>query len=953
MKNSISNNTAPRFSRSLRWDFVRVGVTAVAYFLAYQISFSFPDSGQVLMAVWPAAGIGLAALLLSPRYLWPAIIATFVVVGNAANIFAGRPLVDSVGGMSANVLESLGSAWLITAWCGLDIRFTRTKEIVALLCAATIVNALSAAIGAGFAASAHNAPFWRSWATWWASDGLGILLIAPFIVTWSTRGVSLVPTRWSRVFEAGLFFGLWCYFAWIIFTANTTAFNDPLDLQPYMVFALVAWGAFRFEQRGVTLALVILAGIAATGSAVSMGSFHWGGITIADRLLHVQLYLGLVSITGYLLAASYDESKQAAGALLESEEKHRTIIRTAMDGFWVVDMQGRLREVNDTYCRMSGYSVQELLGMRIPDLESAESADEIAAHIQKIMAQGEDRYESRHRRKDGSVFDVAISVKYQTAEGGCLVAFLQDISERKRAEEQLHKLSLAVEQSPASIVITDTHGDIEYVNPKFTQVTGYTLEEALGRNSRILKSGETPAKEYETLWETITAGREWQGEFHNIKKNGEMFWERASISPVKNEEDVVTNFVAVKEDITELKRAEYALRLAQKLESIGTLAGGIAHDFNNLLHAMLGQLSLALGKLSPESPAKNHIEKTIKSVERAADLTQQLLAYSGKGKFLVEEVDLNRLIHRNVQMLETSVPRSALLQLDLGSPSPRIRGDAGQIQQVVMNLIINAGEAMGSKSGYITLRTGRIELTEHDTEYWKYTGTPLVPGTYALLQVNDTGGGMKPEQLERIFDPFYTTKFTGRGLGLAAVLGIVRGHHGGIRIQSQEGQEGKEGEEGKGTKFETIFPIAESVVEPEPGKAQPSAVIDGNGKTVLVIDDEPAVLELLTDIFTDANFEVLGALNPVEGIELYRQHQREIAVVILDYSMPGMDGKAAFEELLKINKEVKVLVCSGYTEEEMQSAFAGVRPGGFIHKPYRPATILERVSSMISGARPE
>ena len=379
-----------------------------------------------------------------------------------------------------------------------------------------------------------------------------------------------------------------------------------------------------------------------------------------------------------------------------------------------------------------------------------------------------------------------------------LVGTGRDITERKRAEDQLRKLSLAVEQSPTSIVMTDIRGNIEYVNPKFTQITGYTMEEALGKNPRILKSGTTSIDEYKRMWETITAGKAWRGEFHNKKKNGELFWEMASISPVKNQDNVIINFVAVKEDIMERKHAEEALRHAQKLESIGTLAGGIAHDFNNLLNAILGQSTLAINKISKESPAKDHIEKSIKAAERAADLTKHLLAYSGKGKFVTEEIDLNRLVEENIQMLEVSIPKTVQLLFNLDSPSPHIQGDVGQIQQVIMNLIINAGEAIAPNPGSITVHSGQIALSENDLEYWKYTNTPLPPGNYASLQVNDTGHGIKPEVLTRIFDPFFTTKFTGRGLGLAAVLGIVRGHHGGLRIESQAG---------KGTKFEIILPV--------------------------------------------------------------------------------------------------------------------------------------------------
>ena len=633
------------------------------------------------------------------------------------------------------------------------------------------------------------------------------------------------------------------------------------------------------------------------------------------------------------------ERKRAEEALRESEERFHSMFEMHDAVMLLIEpVSGRINDANPAAERFYGYSVHQLRGMFIQEINMMAPGD---AAQERARALGSEKsyFNFSHRLANGDVRIVEVHSSPIMLDGKqSLFSIIHDITERKEAEEQLRKLSLAVEQSPASIVITDTHGIIEYVNPKFTQVTGYTLDETRGKKPNILKSGETSPEEYKRLWETITTGNDWRGEFHNKKKNGELFWEIASISPVKNANNVITNFVAVKEDITERKRAEEALRHAQKLESIGTLAGGIAHDFNNLLNAIMGQSSLALGRLPKESPAGNNIAKALKAAERAADLTRQLLAYSGKGKFLTDDFDLNRLVEENAQLLEVSVPKSAHLWYELDPAILNMRGDVGQIQQVVMNLIINAGEALGTKPGHITVRTGHIEVTEKDSEFWRYTNNPLPPGEYVSFQVNDTGAGITPEVLTRIFDPFFTTKFTGRGLGLAAVLGIIRGHHGGIRIQS---------ERGKGTEFEVVFPMVNASALTNVPDMIATPAINGEEKTILVIDDEPFVLELLKDVFTDANFKVIEALNPVEGIELYRRHQQSILMVILDYSMPGMDGKAAFHELRKINPDVKVMLCSGYTEEEIKSAFGDIQPQAFIQKPYKPNSLLEKASNML------
>jgi len=378
---------------------------------------------------------------------------------------------------------------------------------------------------------------------------------------------------------------------------------------------------------------------------------------------------------------------------------------------------------------------------------------------------------------------------------------------------------------------------------------------------------------------------------------------------------------------------------ARKLESIGTLAGGIAHDFNNLLNAVLGQCALALAILPDDNPARSHVGKAITAAERAADLTRELLAYSGRGTFVAETVDLNCFLQDNALLLDLNLPPTVGLWLELDTSSLWIHGDIGQIRQAVTNIIVNAGESMVSNPGSVDIQTSRIALTEHDTEYWKHTGTPLAPGMYALLRVSDRGSGMGPEQLHRIFDPFFSTKFAGRGLGLPAVLGIVRSHKGGLRIAS---------EEGAGTCFEVVLPLVDAPASTEALVPIDAPPLDGDGITVLVIDDDPSVLELVMDIFTTARFTVLGTPNPVEGIALYGQHRENISAVILDYSMPGMDGKTAFAELVKINSAVKVLVCSGYSEEDMASAFGEMRPAGFLHKPYRPTVLLEKTKELLA-----
>ncbi len=612
----------------------------------------------------------------------------------------------------------------------------------------------------------------------------------------------------------------------------------------------------------------------------------------------------------------------------------------------ITDFENTILFVNRSFVETYGWGESELIGQNISMVRSMNSNLELVRGILRETIENEWHGELINRRKDGSEFPIILSTTSLLGENGepiALIGVASDITERKRTEESLQKseekFRELFDSAPIGYHEIDANGCIVDVNRTELEMLGYQRSEMVGKP--VWQFAHDPERTRKRVIAKLSGKLPptQSAEQSYPRKDGTAFMILLEERLLKDDSGRIFGIRTVMQDITVSKRAEEALRQAQKMESIGTLAGGIAHDFNNLLNVVLGQSSLALDKLPGENSARKNIDKSIKAAERAADLTRQLLAYSGKGKFLISVIDLNSIVNENVQMLGTAVPKTAQMQFELAHPSPYIRGDVGQIQQVIMNLIINAGEAIGTNSGIITVRTRHIELTQYDTEYWKHATAPLAPATYAVLQVKDTGRGMKPEVLGRIFDPFFSTKFTGRGLGLSAVLGIVRGHQGGIRVSS---------EEGKGTEFEIVFPLVETPVASKSGEKKAAHVVNGEGKTVLLIDDEPTVLELLTDIFTEAKFTVIGALDPAEGIELFRQYQRDIVMVVLDYSMPGMNGRTVFEKLMKINKDAVVMLCTGYTEEEMKSAFGNSHPRDFIQKPYKPSELLEKVSSLLA-----
>ncbi|MBI5014508.1 MAG: response regulator [Deltaproteobacteria bacterium] len=435
------------------------------------------------------------------------------------------------------------------------------------------------------------------------------------------------------------------------------------------------------------------------------------------------------------------------------------------------------------------------------------------------------------------------------------------------------------------------------------------------------------------------------------RPDGTRAWIRLRAFPLIGADRAAAGYIRVLEDITPLKHAEQERRQldakvqhAQKLESLGVLAGGIAHDFNNLLTGMMGNADLALRKLPPDSPARPHLQKIDAASQRAADLTNQMLAYSGKGRFAVEPVNLSSLVEEMVRLLDTVVSKKARLTLHLAPNLPTVSMDATQGRQIVMNLITNASDALGGASGAIRVTTG---VTEVDRRYLSgvYVDDDLPEGTYVYLEVGDTGCGMDRETQARVFDPFFSTKATGRGLGLAAVLGIVRGHRGAVKVYSEVGQ---------GTTFKVFFPLAEAhrsdpAAPAAAGEGDAEALWRGSG-TVLVVDDDATARSVAAAMLEERGFSVLTAADGQEGVDVFRTHGGEIEAVVLDMTMPRMNGEEVFREMRRLRPDVRVVLTSGYNEQDAINRFTEHGLAGFIQKPYRSDALLRALHAALRTA---
>jgi PAS domain S-box-containing protein len=452
----------------------------------------------------------------------------------------------------------------------------------------------------------------------------------------------------------------------------------------------------------------------------------------------------------------------------------------------------------------------------------------------------------------------------------------------------------------------------------------------------------------ETVLREQEPGQTFRYQFRLIGGGDTVRWIELVGNAVASEGDRPPRLLGVACDITERKRIEeerelinHKIQEMQKLDSLGVLAGGIAHDFNNLLTGVLGNASLIRADLPANSSYQALLEQIEISALRAGDLCKQMLAYAGKGRLVVETLDLNAVIQDTLQLLRVSVSRSAVVRLNLSDDPLPIHADANQVRQVIMNLMLNSSEALEGRTGYISLTTGRLRA---DRRYLKQTKLPdIEEGDFAYLEVSDTGCGMDDPMLDRIFDPFFSTKFQGRGLGLAAVLGIVRSHKGTLKVISDLG---------KGTTFTILFPLTDQQIPARPMGLTRGALYQGEG-LVLVVDDEETVRQVLSQMLPSLGHDVLLAEHGRQGLEKFGQYAGQVRLVLLDLAMPHLDGEQTFRELRKLQPDVKVVGMSGFNEKETPSRFASQGIAGFLPKPFNRTTLTAVLRSALAEDVPE
>jgi PAS domain S-box-containing protein len=629
------------------------------------------------------------------------------------------------------------------------------------------------------------------------------------------------------------------------------------------------------------------------------------------------------------------ERKRMEDELRQSEDRYRTLVEDSFDGIFV-QKGPKIIFANSRLYEMLGYPPGELEGMDHwmvyhPDYQEITRRRAIdRMRSEEVTSQ----YEVMLQKKDGASFLGEISARRVQLDGDPgIQVWIRDISGRRRSEEAQRRLAIAVEQAAEAIVITDTRGTIQYVNPAFEQIAGYSPDEVIGENPRILQSGEHDQAFYRKLWQTITNGKAWTGQFVNKKKDGTLYREDATISPVRDSSGKIVNYVAVKRDITHEIQLQQQLLQAQKMEAIGTLAGGVAHDFNNLLQIVLGYSEILLKGKQEGDHDYDGIKKISLAGKRGADLVQSLLTLSRKAEPNLLPSNLNHEILQVQKLLSRTIPKTIKIDLHLSGDLELVQADPSQVGQILMNLGVNARDAMPD-GGTLTLETVNIEL---DEDYCA-THLEVKPGGYVVLSVSDSGHGMGKETLSHIFEPFFTTKEVGKGtgLGLATVYGIVKQHGGHILCYSEPGH---------GTTFKIYLPSIQTEEESETQTEE--MPIPGGTETILLVEDEEVLRELGTELLNGFGYEVITAGNGREALDIYQTEGKRIALVILDLIMPEMDGRQCLKEILGVDPKARILIASGYSENGpiTRTSLAGAR--GFVEKPYDMRKLLGMVRQVL------
>ncbi len=637
------------------------------------------------------------------------------------------------------------------------------------------------------------------------------------------------------------------------------------------------------------------------------------------------------------------ELRNLERALVESERKYRELVQNANSIILRFDTQGNITFFNEFAERFFSFSEEEILGKNcvgtiVPETDSA--GQDLAVMIRQLIRHPENYIsnENENIRKNGErvwVLWTNRAIRNSMGEIVEILAVGNDVSARKRAEQELDRLATVVEQVSEGIFITDRRGDIIYVNPAFEKISGFSRTDILGQNFRILKSDRHDEPFYRRMWQTISSGGLWKGRLVNRMENSELQEFETTITPIRDSSGSIVNFVSINRDVTRELTLESRLRQAQKMEAIGTLAGGIAHDFNNILSAIIGYAELSKMDISEGSLIGNNLNEILKAGARAKDLVNQILTFSRRSEPKRKPMRIDQIVKEALKMLRASLPTTIDIQPLINGDAGIIEADTTQVHQILMNLCTNAAHAMRDTGGTLT-----VSLRNEEIESLAVSCHPdLTPGNYLKLSVEDTGSGMSEDVLRRIFEPYFTTKEkgVGTGMGLAVVHGIVKSYGGAITVQSAPGH---------GSAFNVYFPLVEKDAASVPKVMQ---AFPTGRERILYVDDEQSLVDVGKQMLEKLGYQVVTSTNSAEALQLFRAKPDGFDLVITDLTMPALSGDRLVTELIEIRSDVPVILCSGYSEHMTGKHFHEIGVRSFLMKPLVIADLATTVRRVLDG----
>ncbi len=672
--------------------------------------------------------------------------------------------------------------------------------------------------------------------------------------------------------------------------------------------------------------------------------FEWQAKHKSGKIFWIEVNMKKVHIAGIdrivVVARDITERKISEKALLESENKYRSLLNQLPVGIYRRQFQedGRMILANPAVYKMFGYDTfEEFARNPLPNFYLDPS--KFKEFNKLLIEQGKvDNFDLPLKKKDGTPLYCKI---WATLVKGPTINYvdgiLVDISAQKKALEENTRLARAIEQASEVVIITDIEGTMQYVNPAFEKTSGFSRKEAIGQNPRILKSGEHEPEYYEALWNTILSGKIWKSQVINKKKDGTLYTEEVEISPIRDEDGNITNFVSVNHDITRELELEGQIRQSQKMEAIGQLAGGVAHDFNNMLQVIAGYTELTQDILGEGNPARKTLDHVAKASERATALVRQLLAFSRRETLQLKQIDLNDLTSGLLKMIRRIIGEHIELSFHPGADLQILQADPGQVEQILLNLCVNARDAM-PEGGKLSIETENMQLSK---EYCQIHAEAQ-EGNYVAINVSDTGKGIPKDIRDRIFEPFFTTKAVGEGtgLGLSTVYAITKRHGGFINLYSEEGM---------GTVFKIYLPANKdqnSTIEAE--KQRQYKELKGAGETILLAEDDEQVRELAELILEQAGYNIITAVDGENAIEKFSKYNKDLDLVILDVVMPKKSGRMVHDHIRKTHPDLPIVFASGYSHDMLDTGHLPEEGYRLVRKPFDQSGLLIAIQEAMS-----